>query len=270
MLGTVNVAVQVPFEATVMLELPMLTAVPLKVTPLLRLIVAPEVKPVPEIVTVVLLLPVVGERVIVATTENVAVSDAPEESVALTTFEPYEEFGTVNVADQVPVDEILALLLPILTAVPLKVTPVLWSIRPPPVYPVPETVTEVPTPPLDVETVRLAVTVNVAVADTLEESVAVTPSAPEEALGTVNVADQVPLDATRMLLLPMLTAVPANTTPPLWLIVALAVKPVPEMVTVVPTLPLEGESVTTAMVGRADASLDADEFPAALTAWTSK
>jgi len=116
-----------------MLELPMLTALPAKVTPLLWLIVAPALNPVPEMVTVVLLLPLVGEREIVATTENVAVSDAPEESVAPTVLEPLEEFGTVKVADHVPFEAMLALLLPMLTELPAKVTPVLWFISPPPV-----------------------------------------------------------------------------------------------------------------------------------------
>jgi hypothetical protein len=86
-------------------------------------------------------------------------------------------------------------------------------------------------------------TVKVDEADAPEESVAFTVLEPEDELGTVNVADQVPFAATVLLLLPMLTLVPLKVTPVLWLIVAALVKPVPEIVTVVPTGPLVTESV---------------------------
>ena len=84
LLGTVNVADQVPLEATVMLLLPMLTLVPLKVTPELWLIVPPAVNPVPEMVTEDYLRPLVGDRVMAACTVKVAEADTPEESVAVT------------------------------------------------------------------------------------------------------------------------------------------------------------------------------------------
>ena len=143
-----KVADQVPFEATVLLLLPMLTLVPLKVTPELWLIVAALVKPVPEMVTDVPPGPLVGESVMAACTVKVAVADTPEESVAFTVWEPGDVLGTVKVADQVPFEATVMLLLPMLTLVPSKVTPVLWLIVPPLVKPVPEMVTDVPTGPL--------------------------------------------------------------------------------------------------------------------------
>ena len=87
-------------------------------------------------------------------------------------------------------------------------------------------------------------TAKVVDADTPEESVAVTVLEPwGTVLGTVKVADQVPLAATVTLLLPMLTLVPSKVTPELWLIVPPPVNPVPEMVTDVPFAPLVGDTV---------------------------
>jgi hypothetical protein len=74
-------------------------------------------------------------------------ADAPEESVAFTVWGPAEELGTVKVADQVP-SEATVWVLPMLTPVPLKVTPELLLIVFPLVKPVPEMVTDVPTGPL--------------------------------------------------------------------------------------------------------------------------
>ena len=62
-------------------------------------------------------------------------------------------------------------------------------------------------------------------------------------LGTVKVADQLPLEPTLMLLLPMLTFAPLKVTPELWLIVPPPVNPEPEIVTDVPAGPLVGERV---------------------------
>ena len=175
----------------------------------------------------------------------------------------------MKVADQVPFEAMLTLLLPMLTFVPLKVTPELWLIVSPLVKPVPEMVTDVPTAPLVGDSVMPAATWKVADADTPEESVAVTVLEPLEAFGTVKVADQVPLEAMLTLLLPMLTFVPLNVTPELWLIVPPPVKPMPEMVTDVPTTPLVGDSVMAAM-GTADTSLEAAESPSTFTASTVK
>jgi hypothetical protein len=195
-------------------------------------------------------------------------ADAPEESVAFTVWEPEDEFGTVNVADQVPLELTVLLLLPMLTLVPLKVTPELWLIVAALVKPVPEMVTDVPTGPLVTESVMADCTVKVAVADTPAESVAFTVWEPEDEFGTVNVADQVPFEAT-VWLLPMLTFVPLKVTPELLLIVFPFVKPEPEIVTDVPTGPVVDNRVTPG-VAPACASLEYDELPAAFTASTVK
>ena len=168
---------------------------------------------------------------------KVAEADTPAESVAVTVWGGQRRvLGTVKVADQVPLAATVMLLL-----ADAHIRPVERDAR--------AVVDRATTgeagardghrrPPVSrswVDKVMAARTAKVVDADTPAESVAVTVLEPlGTVLGTVKVADQVPLAATVTLLLPMLTFVPSNVTPELWLIVPPPVNPVPEMVTDVP------------------------------------
>jgi hypothetical protein len=83
--------------------------VPLRVTdepPNVAVMVLPDLKPAPDMVTVEPTLPLVGFRTIDGVTLNVAVGELVP-SVAWTVWLPYTETGTVKVAVKEPVEPVV-------------------------------------------------------------------------------------------------------------------------------------------------------------------
>ena len=95
--GTVKVAAENEPVASVVV-------VPLRVTaepPNVAVIVLPDLKPAPDMVTVEPTFPLVGFRTIDGVTLNVAVGELVP-SVTWTVWFPYTEAGTANVAENEP------------------------------------------------------------------------------------------------------------------------------------------------------------------------
>ena len=207
-------------------------------TPLsLKLIADVAAKPVPDAVTGVPTGPKVGDRVRLAVTENGAEAELLEASVAATVSAPFGASGTVNVQVKVPVANKVhdagitaAINLMVIGGVGAK--------------PFPVAVTTVPTGPLVGERVRLAVTVNSALAVMCPASSTSVNSGPFGAGGTVNVQVKDPEASVAQ------GEGVVGTEPPLKVNASKlpdGLKPVPIALTTVPTGPLAGESVRLAV-----------------------